>query len=424
MRPGNLCIICKGSRALCGLKRCPLLARIDITTKINIDTEFFGPSTSVFVGRIGYPNVFIGPVVPVLLKNLYEIDNPNLWFGMEYSDIISFRSSMLRSKSKQNIFSNEKIVDNIQQIALSIKPIDVEMSFDKKPTYKVMFSDVVQPMGPSVSIKKLNLAENPKIPQKIEKIVSDDLKAKESSFLLYKTGLDVYKISTIFSTGALGLQKNKKLVPTRYSITAIDDIICKNLLNYVRNYPSINEFRVYSSQYLDNHFEILLIPGNWEYENFEAWSPGSFWASYIKNAEIVEEYEPFQGRTSYAEKEGGGYYAARIGVVEALYKMKRQARVIVFREIYEGYMIPLGVWVVRETVRNAFKNPCKIFSTLDEALNHINTKLRLPIEYYKKISIILRQKRLDDFKFDSSTSMTSNKTKAEINKLKTDKFSI
>jgi DNA repair protein NreA len=397
MNAGNLCITCKGARALCGLKKCPLLARAELAPKMNIGTEFAGPATSVFVGRVGYPNVFIGPTAPFALQNIHQADNPALWYGMDYSDIIAFRSSMIRSKNKQNIFSNDRIVDNVREIAMSVKPTDIEMTFDKKPVYSVKFSDVVQPMGPSVMLKSLRITENTSIPEKIDKIVSDELRATESTFALYKTGLDVYKVSAIFSTGALGLQHNKRIVPTRYSITAIDDIICKNMINDVRNFPSVNEFYVYSSKYLDNHFQILFMPGNWEYEDFEAWSPGSFWAGDAKDVELVEEYEPYDGRTAYAEKEGGGYYAARIGVVEALHRMRRQARVIVFREIYEGYMIPLGVWVVRETVRNAFKDEPKKFSTMAEALTHIGTKLRIPIQRYMKNSIILRQKRIDDF---------------------------
>jgi hypothetical protein len=370
---------------------------VEISPKVDIGTEFSGPATSVFVGRIGYPNVFIGPVAPFALQNIYQADNPALWYGMDYSDIIAFRSSMIRSKNKQNIFSNERIVENVREIALSIKPTDVEMSFDKKPVYSVKFSDVIQPMGPSVNLKSLRIMENTKIPEKVDKIVSDEMRAFESTFELYKTGLDVYKVSAIFSTGVLGLKENKKIVPTRYSITAIDDIICKNMLEEVRTFPSINDFYVYSSSYLDNHFEILFMPGNWEYEDFEAWSPGSFWAKWVKDAQIVEEYEPYDGRTAYADKEGGGYYAARIGVVEALHRMRKQARVIVFREIYEGYMIPLGVWVVRETVRNAFKDAPQKFSSMQEALAHIGTKLRIPMQQYMKSSIILRQRRIDDF---------------------------
>jgi hypothetical protein len=121
------------------------------------------------------------------------------------------------------------------------------------------------------------------------------------------------------------------------------------------------------------------------------------WSFSLKKTEILEEYEPFSGRTTYAEKEGGGYYAARLGVIEALWRMKRQARVVVFREIYEGYTIPLGVWQVRENVRNAFRGKPERFRTLDEALRHIDSKTRIPVNDYISISRMLKQRRLSDF---------------------------
>lgn len=396
MRPANICVICKGGRNLCGNYPCPLLSRFKVRPKVKyLKTEFFGPSPNVFIGRTGYPNVYIGPLGAV--EEQPFIDAPENWFGMSYHKIIELRSLLLRSKHKENIFSRSRIVSDVQEIALSEKPTDIELFFKHKPVYRVSFSDVVQPMGPSATIKKVRLTENPKIPRKVEYIVSDEIKADEASYLLYKKGQNIYKITTILSSGLLGYDERKKLVPTRWSITATDDIIAKGLINEIKNYPQVNDYMVFESEYLHNHFLILFMPGNWEFENFEAWSPGSTWAANLKEPSILEEYEPFSGRTSYAELQGGGYYASRLGVVEALKSMKRQARVVVFREVYEGYQIPLGVWVVRETVRNAFKKPPLKFSTLQEALKCIDSKLRLSIEEYKKQSKILKQKRLHDF---------------------------
>ena len=396
MRPANICVICKGGRNLCGNYPCPLLSRFKVRPKVKyLKTEFFGPSPNVFIGRTGYPNVYIGPLGAV--EEQPFIDAPENWFGMSYHKIIELRSLLLRSKHKENIFSKSRIVSDVQEIALSEKPTDIELFFKHKPVYRVSFSDVVQPMGPSATIKKVRLTENPKIPRKVEYIVSDEIKADEASYLLYKKGQNIYKITTILSSGLLGYDERKKLVPTRWSITATDDIIAKGLINEIKNYPQVNDYMVFESEYLHNHFVILFMPGNWEFENFEAWSPGSTWAANLKEPSILEEYEPFSGRTSYAELQGGGYYASRLGVVEALKSMKRQARVVVFREVYEGYQIPLGVWVVRETVRNAFKKPPLKFSTLQEALKCIDSKLRLSIEEYKKQSKILKQKRLHDF---------------------------
>lgn len=395
--PARLCVICKGGRNLCGLQRCPLLSRINLAPKIEkeMKKDFFGPSLNLFVGRFGYPKVSIGPLAALEEKPL--LDSPNSWFGHDYSEIIELRSLLIRSKQREDIFSKSKFIEQNQELVLARKPTDIEMLFKKKPIYQVSFSDIVQPMGPTGTLEKFRLTENPKISQKTEKIARDEIKANEASFLFYKRGQDVYKITTILSSGILGLEENKKLVPTRWSITATDDIIFKKIIQEVKQFPSVNDFFVYESQYLDNHFLILLMPGNWEFENFEAWAPGSFWSQQAKNVQIVEEYESFRGRTVYAELEGGGYYASRIGIAEGLKQLGRQGRVVVFREVYEGYMIPLGVWVVRETVRNAFKkNPLK-FSIKEEALKYIDSKLRLPVSEYMKRSRILKQKRLGDF---------------------------
>jgi hypothetical protein len=320
---------------------------------------------------------------------------------MNYSDIINLRSSLIRSRTSHHVKARSKLVEQNQLLAVAKKPTDTEITFKKKPVLKVTISDVHQPMGPTAPLERLKITENVKIARQVDKILSDELKSVQAAKILFDKNTSLYQIMDILSSGALGLEKNKKLVPTRWSITATDDTITKELLKEIRNYPSINEYLVYSSDFLDNHFEILLAPGNWEYEGFEAWQPGSSWYQGVggksSSPVIVPEYESYKGRTKYAYGQAGGYYAARFAVAEFLSKIKRQARVILFREIYEGYTIPIGVWQVRENVRNAFKNPPARFSTQTEALNHISSKLRFPLENYKKISKIIKQKRLLDF---------------------------
>ncbi len=397
MNGRNLCLLCKGSRALCGRKHCPLLASHYMKKKLNqnISKEFFGPSTSVFVGTYNYPNVFVGPMAAIETENVNIADNPGAWFGQDYSRLIELRSVLLRSKLKQDVKSIGRYAEENQLLAMARKPTDVEMNFDKKPFFDMRFSDMIQPMGPTASLQKMMITENIKIDKKVEYIVSDDLKAADASAKLYDNKQDVYKITNILSSGALG--KNKKMVPTRWSITATDDIIFKELVKRVKDHRVVNKYIVFSSEYLDNHFEILLMPGSWEFENFEAWAPGSTWSQGATETQILEEYESFKGRKKYANKQAGGYYAARLGIIEGLNHIKRQARVISFREISEGYTIPMGVWVVRETVRNAFKNTPMKFTTLKEALNHLNEKLKIPISEYRKQSRMMQQRTIFDF---------------------------
>ncbi|MBN1896309.1 MAG: hypothetical protein JW789_01095 [Candidatus Aenigmarchaeota archaeon] len=221
------CVVCKGARNLCGLGSCPLMSRFSVRPKIegNLKDEFFGPATSVFIGRHGYPDVFTGPLAPMTEENIGIIDKPSQWFGTPYQDLIEMRSTLMRTKESINIFGKGKAVDQLQEIALASKAPDIELLLKGKPVYRVSFSDVNQPMGPSASIKKLDIAGNVKIGRHVDRIVSDELTARESGYMLYKKGEDVYKVSTILSSGALGTEDRRKLVPTRWSITASQTMI-------------------------------------------------------------------------------------------------------------------------------------------------------------------------------------------------------
>ncbi len=372
------CPLCKDKRPVC-------VHKYKLLPKVVLSKDFFGHSYNVFVGWAGYPNVSLGPMASSEQNPI--LDNPSKWFGLPYEKIIEMRYLLVRARSNVNIKSGSRFVEENQLIALS-EPIDVEMVFRKQPMHRWEFSNTITPTGPVADIESMKIIENPKIPKKLDDVINDEMKASEACVSIYETVHDVYKLSSILSSGALGL--NKKLVPTKWSITVVDDILAKHLITELKDYSSVNEHLVYSCEYLDNHFEVLLMPGKWEFENFESW---------VDNGRpvIIGEYEGYMGRKGYAHIQSGGYYASRIGVAEGLANMKKQAKVVVFREIYEGYTIPMGVWVVRETVRNAMKSHCKKFPSLEEALRDINTRLRIPIRKYMEQSRIFSQKRLTEF---------------------------
>jgi hypothetical protein len=401
MRPisRELCLICKGGRALCGISSCPLLQRLRIQRPIQrkLSEDFFGPSPSIFVGRQGYPDIYVGPMTSLDPESAALQDNPAQWYGSNIDEIIRMRSLLVRSKRRQGIRDRTDYMEKSREIALSVKPTDIEVLFKSKPSYRMSFSPISQPMGPSGVIERFRIAENPRIPRKVDALVSDEVKAMDAVSELYRKNFDVYYLTNVLSSGALGLSENRRLVPTRWSITAIDDMIAKELMKDIRGYPEINDFLVYENTYLENHFEVLMMPGKWEFEQFEAWAPKTLWTMAYDRPVIQEEYEGFKGRTKYADKEGGGYYAGRIAVAEKLHTMRRQARVVIFREIYEGYTIPVGVWEVRENVRKALEKKPNRHPTLREALDDIGLRLRIPLEEYKKISEILRQSKIVEY---------------------------
>ncbi|OYT53973.1 MAG: hypothetical protein B6U77_03150, partial [Candidatus Hecatellales archaeon ex4484_218] len=176
-----------------------------------------------------------------------------------------------------------------------------------------------------------------KVEKNIEKCFYDyDLKANEAILKLYQSKVPVSKIQLSLSLGILGKLKTRKIVPTRWSITAVDNAISLNLINEIKHYDTISEYRVYIFKNLDNLFVAIFMPGSWSFEWIEAWFPGTVWNLNGKTPELMGDFEDFYGRKTYADV-GGCYYAARLAVSEALKTEHKQATVLVFREIYSGY---------------------------------------------------------------------------------------
>ncbi len=403
----SLCVICKGSRNLCGKTRCPIMVKVNYFNKSiplmsNQDITGMSPP-SVFIGRIGYPNVYAGPLVPPVSEDTSIYDLPEQWFGKSIDEIVGFRSMLIRGKHRvnvTNVLKAGKIMDSTRELALADNSVDMELNLTKKPRGSIFMDDDVQPFGPSAPIRDMRVG-NARYEQHIEKAYYDtDLKSTNAVLELYDRGVIVTKIQKAFSVGAFGVEKNRRLVPTRWSITAVDDIISKNLREQVKTFPEINEYRVYESVYLDNVFEVLMIPAQYSYESMEAWYPGTVWNPAGKNVAIFSDWEGNNGRTTYAAI-GGCYYSARLATCELLVKEQRQATVIVLREARPGYIMPIGVWQVRENVRNAMRQKPLLFNTLAESLQHISTRFEIPLGRWIRQSELLKralyQKRMSDF---------------------------
>ena len=72
--------------------------------------------------------------------------------------------------------------------------------------------------------------------KQLEKSFYDtDLKAREAVMNLHNKDVPFSAMQKAFSVGAFGLKKNRRLVPTRWSITACDSTIADNLLKEVRH---------------------------------------------------------------------------------------------------------------------------------------------------------------------------------------------
>src|SRR5205807_7566166 len=104
-------------------------------------------------------------------------------------------------------------------------------------------------------------------------LVSDtDLRAGEAVTDLYDHGITQSQITRVFSVGLLGTKDRRRLVPTEWSITAVDDILAKGLVDEVRGLPWIPEFEVTNASGLANNVAILLFPQAFMFEGLEAWN--------------------------------------------------------------------------------------------------------------------------------------------------------
>ena len=406
---GSLCLLCKGGRMLCGKLRCPIIAKAQSMARYNklITSENVEGSTppGVFVGHIGYPKVYIGPMVPPYFGDTEILDTPELWVGKTIDDIINYRFSLIRGKALASVYdasAGGKLLDVLQELAMGTHPVDSEARFMRRPSGVISLSEDTQPFGPAAPLKSFKVSDVP-VDQRIEQAFYDrDLKAVDAVTELYNKGVLVTRIQRSFSIGMFGHAARRKLVPTRWSITAVDNALSLYLIDRVKQHDTINEYRVYSFQYLDNYYVAILMPERWSYEWIEAWFPGTTWnPEKIGAPALMGDYESYWGRKTYAGT-GGCYYSCRLAVAEKLDRERRQASVLVLREIHPGYILPVGVWNVRESVRHAMKTEPQKFDTLQKALNYASTKLTIPLRKWIENSEMLKralfQRKITDFK--------------------------
>jgi hypothetical protein len=157
---------------------------------------------SAFVGRIGYPKVFAGPLVTMAGDKPEYYDSPWLW-KWSIEDVMRLRMSLVRGMRIVDVHSAanpDRYVMDVQDATASVKPVDVEAEI-AKVVKRPVFDDVMQPMGIAARLESMKLAENPKIPERVEKIYSGDAKAVDATKYLVDQGFSTYYLQKIFSVG-------------------------------------------------------------------------------------------------------------------------------------------------------------------------------------------------------------------------------
>jgi len=366
-----------------------------------ITDKFFGNSPpQIFIGsKLKYPKVNVGILSPPDKVDdawLYSAEHTWAEQNFDIKTIIQLRSSLINSRFQTRVdqarSKTTKFIELSQEIGMAKSPVDIEIELKKKIKITFDTDKITLPMGPQAPLKKVRITENTKIDIKVDKVVSDtDLKANDALSYLYKNNFDEHTLSKILSLGVLGLKKGRRLVPPRWSITAVQDALGKEAIKAIKQFDSLDAYQVYFGGYLGNYFLVLLFPDVWSFELFEMYLPGSSWNQSGK-LEAATNLEWYSGRKGYPTATAGGYFANRLPIVNTLKNMKKQASVLVLRFETPSYWASLGVWVVLEAMKKTMDTPSKTFNSKEEAITFAKMYVKETLGY--DISPFLKKSKL------------------------------
>lgn len=377
------------------VESCPLAKKIrEFSPRISYSFSGSSPP-EIFVGRYNYPKVFAGIIAPNEYGETERYSIPEYWFRENASieQIINYRARMIYSRFNVNVksLSFEKKINVMQEIALASKHVDLSFELASKPSEYMLIHSFWPFIGNPARLKSVTLESNPKVERKVEYLTADtDVKADEAIIELYQAGIKISNIIKVLSAGMLGLKLQRKLVPTRWAVTACDAIISNQLIEKIKGYAQLSSFLLFHSEYLGNHYEIILMPSCWSFEVIEAKMPECVW-NKREQIFFAQDYENYFGRKDYAKNVTGAYYANRLAIVEYLEKIKRQAAALILREVRPEYNFPCGVGILREATRAAFTKKPEEFSCFEDAIKAAQQRLKLPIEKFIKNSRLIKE---------------------------------
>jgi hypothetical protein len=364
-----------------------------ITSQLNmrsvqVGKEVEGSSPpSVFVGSWNYPKVFAGPMITPFPGDTRIMDTPESWIpgSITQEEIIGYRLNLVRGKHSVDVADlDHRLVHTLQEISLSSSSIESEAVFGGIPRGVSFTGGEHTPYGPSAPLERVDIG-TVTWQKDLEKVYYDtDLKAREAVLDLHRRDVPFSSIQKAFSVGTMGTGKGRRLVPTRWSITACDTTIANCLLSEVKTNPVIDTYQVREFSSLNNRYAVILLPTPWQYEWTEAF------LHILGNEEMVfSDHEGMRGKTEYSSV-GGCYYSCKMAVLEALQRERKQAGVIVLREASQGY-VPLGVFNVRENVRSAMLQPPREYEDLRTALQSTQVGFSLSLPRFIEESALLRK---------------------------------
>src|SRR2546426_11937891 len=113
-------------------------------------------------------------------------------------------------------------IEIVKDLVRMRNPVDTDLCLARPPLKILDLREDSQPFGPIAPLTSFKMSSS-SADNRIEKAFYDgDLLADDAVLRLYRDGVLVTRIQRAFSLGMFGEDKRRKLVPTRWSITAAD----------------------------------------------------------------------------------------------------------------------------------------------------------------------------------------------------------
>ena len=197
-------------------------------------SEDRGTAPSVFIGSFGYPDVEGGPLL------IDDSDHPPDWLArnLRIEDVVGLRVRTIRGRSPARQFTG-----NLQEIALSSRPLDVDVAFSRPVSFAMTSMGRSRRWGSrgryggltwwaAPPLNDLSTGSLPIPILGLPKPVSNCPVGETMSTASQK----------LMTSGLLG--RHRHFVPTRWGITAVDDTLSTALKKEIAGYPPLEEYPV------------------------------------------------------------------------------------------------------------------------------------------------------------------------------------
>lgn len=310
-------------------------------------TNLFTPP-GIFIESSRYPTVTASILASSSpSEHLSLFDHPECWGGLAKNAILSMRRRLYQLKVPLDARRMEpsEIVEKIQQIALSVSPVALQITSNGLPPTNLVTNPGQLPSGAEVSVDSLEVISDPQISRVAEAITQKDIPAAQGVWQLLEYDYSLDQAARLMAVGLLGKIKNRRIITTRGAYKATIDAFINHTVLELAEKPIVNGRAVFASTLFTDKFTILLRPGE----------PTVDYLRMDTKPSGTDQGYSLEGDRRPASDAKSSLYAdhARYSAYRYLLANGIKAHITIFHSSSNPRNNTLGPWIAREGVKKA-----------------------------------------------------------------------